>query len=127
MATFSLTRPITIAAVLCAAAAALHGPPGAASSSALDVTVQQIATGIGPITSITNAGDPRLFLTVQTGRIVIFSGGQVQPAAFLDLSGAISCCGERGLLGLAFHPGFASNRWVYLYYSSSFPSVSIHG
>ena len=87
--------------------------------SAVEITVQQLATGIGPITSITSAGDSRLFLTVQTGRIVIFSGGAVQPAAFLDLSAAISCCGERGLLGLAFHPRFSTNRFFFVDYTNA--------
>src|SRR5262245_34538991 len=109
LATHFPFRLAVIAAALCVAA----------RLEAVDVTVEQVATGIGPITSITNAGDSRLFLTVQTGRIVIFSGGQVQPTPFLDLSALISCCGERGLLGLAFHPNFASNRFFFVNYTNA--------
>jgi len=110
---------VAAAPVLLFAAAAADGPSATTRSEAVDVTVEQLATGIGPITSITNAGDSRLFLTVQTGRIVIFSGGQVQPAAFLDLSAAISCCVERGLLGLAFHPRYSTNRFFFVDYTNA--------
>lgn len=36
---------------------------------------------------------------------------------FLDLRGRISCCGEQGLLGLAFHPDFVSNGFFYINYT----------
>src|SRR5258706_6561606 len=91
----------------------------APEAAAADIALQPLTTGLGPITSIANAGDPRLFLTLQTGRIVIFNGGQVQPAPFLDLSPVISCCVERGLLGLAFHPQYAANRFFFVDYTNT--------
>ncbi len=84
-----------------------------------DIDLAPLAEGIGPITSIANAGDSRLFLTVQTGKVLIFSGGQVQPAAFLDLAPLVSCCGERGLLGIAFHPQYAANRFFFVDYTNT--------
>jgi glucose/arabinose dehydrogenase len=84
-----------------------------------DITAQTLASGVGPITSIANAGDARLFLTLQTGRIVIFSGGQVLPAAFLDLTSLVSCCVERGLLSIAFHPQYASNGFFFVDYTNT--------
>src|SRR5215472_4759079 len=82
-----------------------------------EIALQNLAAGVGPITSITSAGDGRLFLTLQTGRILIYAAGQVRPAAFLDLTSSITCCGERGLLGLAFHPQFSSNRFFFVDYT----------
>ncbi len=84
-----------------------------------DIALAPVAAGIGPITSIANAGDARLFVTLQTGKVAIFSGGQVQPAAFLDLAPLISCCGERGLLGIAFHPQYAANRFFFVDYTNT--------
>ncbi len=84
-----------------------------------DIALVPLAAGIGPITSIANAGDARLFLTIQTGRVLIFSGGQVQPAAFLDLAPLISCCFERGLLGIAFHPQYDANRFFFVDYTNT--------
>jgi glucose/arabinose dehydrogenase len=108
-----------VAALLALAAGGAIVSPRPLLPAAADITLQQLATGIGPITTIANAGDSRLFLTVQTGTIVIFSGGQVQPSAFLDLSSIVSCCGERGLLGLAFHPQFATNRFFFVNYTNA--------
>jgi glucose/arabinose dehydrogenase len=65
---------------------------------------------------VTNAGDGsgRLFVVEQPGTIRIISGGNVLATPFLDLRGRISSGGERGLLGLAFHPRFATNHFVYV-------------
>jgi glucose/arabinose dehydrogenase len=85
----------------------------------LDLT--EIASGLTRPVVITNANDGsgRLFIVEQTGKIRIFDtstqtllGGQ-----YLDLSGIIDTAGnEQGLLGLAFHPDFSSNRQFYVYY-----------
>jgi glucose/arabinose dehydrogenase len=108
-------------AVLFIALAALaprpEGPKGLPAVP--DIVLAPLAAGVGPITSITSAGDVRLFLTLQTGKVLIFSGGQVQPAAFLDLAPLVSCCDERGLLGIAFHPRHASNRFLFVDYTDT--------
>ncbi len=55
--------------------------------------------------------DPhRLFVVEQEGRIRLIKNGVLQPGAFLDISALTSCCGEQGLLGMAFHPDYANNR-----------------
>jgi glucose/arabinose dehydrogenase len=79
------------------------------------IGLQQIASSLGSVTSITNAGDSRLFLTIQTGQVRIFDGGSVLASPFLDVSPFISCCGERGLLSVAFHPQYASNGFLFVY------------
>jgi hypothetical protein len=60
------------------------------------------------------SGDPRLFVVEQSGDIEIISGGQVLPNPFLRIP--VTCCGERGLLGLAFHPQYESNGKFYVNY-----------
>src|SRR6185369_3505128 len=56
------------------------------------------------------AGDPsRLFVVEQPGRIRIIKDGTLAATPFLDISDAISSGGERGLLGLAFHPSYTTN------------------
>jgi glucose/arabinose dehydrogenase len=59
----------------------------------------------------------RLYVVEQGGRIRVVRGGQLQPAAFLNVSSRISSGGERGLLGLAFHPQFAQNRRFFVNYT----------
>lgn len=88
-------------------------------------------------TNLTHAGDGsgRLFICDQPGRIYIFQHGMLLPVPFLDLSSQMVSFGtsytERGLLGLAFHPGFADPespgyRRFYVNYSapSSHPTLN---
>ena len=67
-----------------------------------------------PVCLAAPAGDPRLFIVEQTGRIVVYEQGALRPEPFLDLSGRIRAGGERGLLGLAFHPDFARSGWLFV-------------
>lgn len=76
-------------------------------------------------------GSDRLFVLEQAGRVLWFenrpdvTGGDVQVA--LDLSGepVRRKDNEEGLLGLAFHPDFADNHYVYLHYSASNPRRNV--
>jgi glucose/arabinose dehydrogenase len=68
-------------------------------------------------TSLTNAGDARIFLTLRDGRIVIFQNGAVQATPFLDIRSLIGTQGEGGLLSVAFHPRFAENGFFYVNYT----------
>ena len=62
-------------------------------------------------------GDDRLFVVEKGGKIRVLEGGELASAPFLDLSDRVSTSGERGLLGLAFHPGFASNGRLFVHYT----------
>src|SRR5688572_17739211 len=64
-------------------------------------------------------GTKRLFVVEQTGTIRIFGRGQVNSKPFLDISDLTEGNGERGLLGLAFHPDYRSNRRFYVYYTEA--------
>jgi glucose/arabinose dehydrogenase len=59
----------------------------------------------------------RAFVVEQGGRIRIARGGALVGTPFLDVSSKISTGGERGLLGLAFHPQYASNGRFYVNYT----------
>jgi len=71
----------------------------------------------------------RLYVATKPGRIYVFDNDPATSAAqvFLDLSGQVRNSGEQGLLGLAFDPGWQSNRRFYVYYSanSSSPGPSV--
>ena len=51
-------------------------------------------------------GSGRLFVVEQPGRIRIVANGALAPAPFLDIASRLLSGGERGLLGLAFHPDY---------------------
>jgi glucose/arabinose dehydrogenase len=60
----------------------------------------------------------RLFIVEKTGRIqVITNLANPTKTLFLDISARVHSAGESGLLGLAFHPGYATNRFFYVFYS----------
>ncbi len=91
--------------------------PGAAQP--FSVALETLVTGLTNITAITNAGDGRLFVTLQRGAIVIWDGSQILSTPFLDVSPLVSCCGERGLLSVAFHPQYAVNGFFFVDYTDS--------
>jgi len=95
------------------------------SAQQAQIGIVRIAGGLDQPVAITNAGDSRLFITQQSGKIVIWDGTRILPAAFLDLSSVISCCGERGLLSVAFHPHYRDNGRFFVYYTDRNGDVTI--
>ena len=59
----------------------------------------------------------RLFVVQHAGKIILLKNGRQLSAPFLDISKLVSCCGERGLLGLAFAPDYASSGLLYVDYT----------
>jgi len=94
--------------------------PTATASGPPALRLSQVASGLDQPLYVTSApgDDGRLYVVEQTGRIRIATPSGVLAAPFLDLSGRISCCGERGLLGLAFHPGYADNGRFFVNYTN---------
>jgi hypothetical protein len=62
-------------------------------------------------------GSNRLFIVEQAGRIKVVVPGAATPALFLDITSRVLSGGERGLLGLAFHPQFATNARFFVNYT----------
>ncbi len=83
------------------------------------VQLIRVYSGVSLPTHIANAGDGsgRLFITEQAGRIRVARGGVLLANPFLDISGRISCCGEQGLLSVAFPPGYATKGYFYVNYT----------
>jgi glucose/arabinose dehydrogenase len=69
--------------------------------------------------SMAFAPDGRLFVTERPGRVRILSPGVSMPPDPALTLPDVFAQGEAGLLGLALDPGFAQNRFVYLYYTAS--------
>jgi len=77
----------------------------------------RIATGVSSPTAMAFAPDGRLFVAQQGGALRVIRNGALLSQPFLTLS--VNSSGERGLLGVAFDPDFASNGFVYVYYTTS--------
>lgn len=81
--------------------------------------LEQVASGLEqPVYLTAPEGDDRLFVVEQTGAVVVIEDGAVRDQPFLDLSDRVGFGGERGLLGMAFHPDFASNGRVFVNFTA---------
>ena len=83
------------------------------------VTLELMLSGLEDPLGIVDAGDfsGRLFIVLQPGQVVILNNGDVSGTPFLDIRERIRSGGERGLLGLAFHPQYQSNGFFYVNYT----------
>ncbi len=93
----------------------VNPPPGGPPVLALSAFVSDLASPTGM--EVPNDGTGRLFVLEQGGRIRIIQNGALVAAPFLDITSKVESGGEKGLLGLAFHPSFSSNRRFFLYYT----------
>lgn len=77
-------------------------------TGAVNVELQTVASGLSSPVDLVSANDGtgRLFIVEQGGLIRLLKNGAIASTPFLDLSARVLAGGERGLLGLAFHPGF---------------------
>ena len=80
--------------------------------------IGKVAEGFERPTHITSArdGSNRLFVSEQAGRIRILRRGKILARAFLDIRDQVVCCGERGLLSVAFPPDYATKQYFYAAY-----------
>ncbi|MGX7668832.1 PQQ-dependent sugar dehydrogenase [Flavobacterium pedocola] len=82
------------------------------------VGLQSFATGFASPVEITHCGDSRLFIVEQDGLIKILNAnGSTNATPFLNITTLTNQGGERGLLGLAFHPNYAANGFFYINYT----------
>jgi len=126
--TGSGSRTAAAAAVMVAVLGLVAGLAPASSRAAITLGLVRVQTGFEQPVAIANAGDGtgRLFVVEQGGRVrIITKAGSLRSTPFLDIEARVSCCGERGLLGLAFHPSYRSNGRFYVYYTDSVGSLVI--
>jgi glucose/arabinose dehydrogenase len=76
---------------------------------------ETIITGLTSPTAMEIAPDGRIFVCQQGGSLRVIKNGVLLPTPFVTLN--VDPNGERGLLGIAFDPNFATNNFIYLYYT----------
>ncbi|MDG4652383.1 PQQ-dependent sugar dehydrogenase [Chryseobacterium arthrosphaerae] len=87
--------------------------------NAQSINLEEFVSGLTSPVEITNANDSRLFVVQQNGIIkIIQPNGTVNATNFLNISSKINFGGERGLLGLAFHPQYSVNGYFFVYYNN---------
>ena len=115
-------RKLKLSAVaLVLAIALLSGAAQAQSLNPLQIELELFASGFNKPVGMYHAGDDRLFVVEQDQadiEIIDSEGNDI--GTFIDLTGLVQTGGERGLLGLAFHPNYAENGYFYVnYYNTS--------
>jgi glucose/arabinose dehydrogenase len=93
---------------------------GVPSFPGVPATTALVAEGlVHPVTISAAPSDAhRIFVLEQEGRIRIIADGALLPDPFLAIEGRVSCCTERGLLGLAFPPDFATSGRFFVDYTN---------
>lgn len=89
------------------------------SAEALPESFQdsEFVDGLNTPTAMEFSSDGRLFVTEKSGKVMVIKNGELLDTPFVSVS--VNSNGERGLLGIAFDPNFATNRYVYIYYTTS--------
>lgn len=95
------------------------------AQSTASITLETIVSGLASPDFVTHAGDSsgRLFIVEQEGRIRIFENGGLRSTPFLDITSRVTSGGERGLLSVAFHPGFRTNGRFFVNYTNNRPTL----
>jgi glucose/arabinose dehydrogenase len=90
-----------------------------AQTSTGQIALEQVLSGLTSSVYLTSAHDAtnRLFIVEQGGRIKVLANDASSPTVFLDIAARVIAGGERGLLGLAFHPRFRTNRRFFVNYT----------
>jgi glucose/arabinose dehydrogenase len=92
------------------------------------VGLEEIASGlIFPLYLTAPEGDPRRFIVEKGGTIRVMKDGALLPIPFLDISLQVSTGSEQGLLGLAFHPQYATNGRFVVHYTDVAGDTRVSG
>jgi glucose/arabinose dehydrogenase len=95
-------------------------------SQRTSIAMQQIASELDqPVYLTAPAGDQRLFVVEQAGRILIIKNGAVVARPFLDIRDKVGSGGERGLLSVAFHPQYRTNGFLFVNYTDKSGDTNI--
>lgn len=92
-------------------------PPRDSSTAAIKIELLNDLRFDRPTELVRAPTGGTFYLLEQLGRVVTFQAGSTASVVALDLTARVLADGESGLLGLAFHPAFASKRYAYLYYT----------
>lgn len=91
-----------------------------------ELRLERVASGLhGPAYLTAPPGDPRLFVVELSGRVRVIRDGGLLSTPFLDLGDRVKQEGEQGLLSVAFHPRYAANGQLYVYYNDRSGNIRV--
>jgi len=109
---------LSLVLIACGGSTTTTTPPPPPPPPPNSVTLTPVVSGLSNPVDLQASDDTtgRLFVVEQAGTIRILQNGTLLPTPFLDIRSRVTFSGEMGLLGVAFHPGFAQNGRFYLNY-----------
>lgn len=124
---FTLKKNLLIKLIACLALQLIFNFSSVAQTAPVLVYDTIISSGLSSPLDIVNADDGtnRLFIVERAGTVKILSGGVLLPGNFLEIPDSITAGGERGLLSIAFHPGYVTNRYFFVYYTNTSGDIRI--
>jgi len=123
-----ITAPVAIVSLVAIFSPLAVVPANAVDPNHVGVRFVAVANGLSSPVAIAapNDGSGRLFIVEQAGRIRVWTPhSKLLGAYYLDIHTKVLSGGERGLLGLVFHPRFSSNGYFYVYYTDLNGSLQI--
>lgn len=113
-----LTITAIVATIICAfwALSPNHTTVSGATTLPADFVDEPVTSVMGP-TALAFTPDGRLLITTQAGQLRVYQNGTLLSTPALDLTSKLCTNSERGLLGVAVDPQFATNNFIYLYYT----------
>ncbi len=113
---------LLMSACVLLALALTHPTPAAEAATLLPgFALSRVASGMADPTAMAVAPDGRIFVSEQGGRLRVIKNGSLLATPFVTVT--VDSTVERGLLGVTFDPDFASNQWVYIYYTATSPNT----
>jgi glucose/arabinose dehydrogenase len=89
--------------------------PAGSQTFPSNFTREQVGGTLSNPTVMAFAPDGRIFVAEQSGALRVIKNGTQLTTPFITLT--VNSSGERGLIGIAFDPDFATNNFIYLYYT----------
>jgi glucose/arabinose dehydrogenase/PKD repeat protein len=96
---------------------ALKAQPRASLQLPTGFTLEVVASSLNLPTAFVTLPDGRILIAEKDGVVRLYKDGALQPTPFMDIRNRVSTFTDRGLLGLAADPDFATNGYIYLLYT----------
>ena len=112
-----MVKPLNVLLVALLLALGCGEAPSALAAPPPEIRLEQVAKGLQQPIWLTHDKTDRIFIVEQSGRVRLMTRGTVAKQPYLDIVSRVHSGGECGLLGLAFHPQFATNGRLFVNYT----------
>ncbi len=106
---------------------ARQAQPRASLQAPTGFSQEVVASGLNLPTAFVHLPDGRILIAEKDGVVRLYTNGALQPTPFIDIQDRVSSFSDRGLLGIAADPDFATNGYIYLLYTYENDPANLEG